>query len=133
MKANLDIQKIESILADAVRKAGVSERIFKGQRPNLNDGVMTDFVVVSVASSITDMAAMGTCVSRIEIFAKNLSNGEKNSTKLSLMEGKVNGIFPLTDDNYIFDIYPSVIPLGNDDYGFNVIAMQFNTIIKLNE
>lgn len=130
MNPNFDIEKIEQVLADAVREGNVAKKVFKGQRPNVKDESMTDFAVVSVVSNITDMSALGRCTCRIELFVKNLSNGEKNSTKLSLMYSKLNQIFPIKHNIYLFDIYPTTIPLGNDSYGFNVTAIQINAHIK---
>lgn len=130
MNTNFDIQAIEEVLANAVRRGNVTSKVFKGQRPNVTENSMTDFSVVSVATRITDMSALGRCLCRIELFAKNLTNGEKNGTKLSLMYARLLEIFPITHEKYIFDIYPAVIPLGSDSYGFNVIAVQLNTHIK---
>lgn len=129
MNLNYDIGRIENILANAAKGGNVSEKIFKGQRPNVNAD-MNDFVVVSVATRVTDRGALGQCTCRIELFAKNLSNGEKNNTKLSIMYEKLSAIFPIRDNTYLFDIYPVTIPLGSDSYGYNVIAIQFQTHIK---
>ncbi len=129
MNCNFDIEKIENVLANAVKAGNISQKVFKGQRPNV-DANMSDFIVVSVATRVTDRGALGRCTCRIELFAKNLSNGEKNGTKLSLMYNKLIQIFPIQDNTYLFDIYPVTIPLGNDDYGYNVIAIQFATHIK---
>ena len=129
MKQNFDVGKIEKALALAVKEGNVSEKIFKGQRPNV-EANMLDFVVVSVVTRVTDRGALGRCTCRIELFAKNLSNGEKNDTKLSILYEKLINIFPIQHSTYFFDIYPSTIPLGNDGYGYNVIAIQFGTHIK---
>jgi len=129
MNRNFDIGIIENVLANAVRIGKVSEKVFKGQRPNV-DAKMNDFSVVSVVTRITDKGGFGRCTCRIELFAKNLSNGEKNDAKLSIMYEKLLSIFPIQDNTYLFDIYPSTIPLGNDGYGYNVIAIQFHTHIK---
>ncbi|PXV62377.1 hypothetical protein CLV62_12066 [Dysgonomonas alginatilytica] len=130
MNLNYDIQKIEKALAEAIRIGNVTEKVFLGQRPNLKDTSMTDFTVVSVASQITDLSALGTCMCQIELFAKNLSNGEKNATKLSLLYSRLLTIFPIQNDIYLFDIHPTVIPLGDDNYGYNVIAILIQTHIK---
>lgn len=130
MNKNFDIQLIEQVLADAVIAGGVSRKVFRGNRPNVKEVSMNDFVVVSVVAQVADMGAIGRSTCRIELFAKNLSNGEKNSTKLSIMYSKLLGIFPLTHETYIFNNHPVTIPLGTDNYGFNVIAIQFQTHIK---
>ena len=129
MNQNYDIQKIEKVLSDAVLAGAVSTKVYKGQRPSIAKD-MTDFVVVSVPTSLTDLAAYGRCTARIEMFVKNDANGLKNSTKFSLMYAKLCSIFPIQHNIYLFDIYPTIIPLGNDNEGFHVQAININTIIK---
>lgn len=129
MNLNYDIQNIEKVLADALINGGVPEKVYKGQRPSKAD-TMPAFYVVSVPTSITDLSAYGRCISRIEMFVKNDANGLKNSTKFSLMYAKLCGIFPIQNDKYLFDIYPTIVPLGNDNEGFHVQAININTTIK---
>lgn len=129
MNLNYDIQKIEQALYDVAMAGELSKNGYKGQRPSIAKG-MTDFFVVSVPTSLTDIATHGMCTSRIEMFVKNDSNGLKNSTKFSLMFAKLCDIFPIQNDTYLFDIYPTVIPLGNDNEGFHVQAININTTIK---
>lgn len=130
MNLNYDLQKIEAVLAEKVKEKELSKYVFKGQRPSKVDTSMSDFIVVSVPSVLSDMNAYGRCTSRIEIFVKNLSDGTKNSTMLSLKFEKLNQLFPIENDTYLFDIYPTIIPLGNDKEGYNVIAININTLIK---
>lgn len=130
MNTNYDIQKIEKALADAIRSADISDNVFEGQRPSLYDS-MSEFIVASVPSSINDMATHGTCTSRIEIFVKNVgSNGLKNSVRFSVIYQNLNNLFPIENDTYLFDWYPTIIPLGNDNFGFHVQAININTTIK---
>lgn len=129
MNLNYDIQKIEKALADVVLAGGISAKVFKGQRPSIAKE-MTDFVVVSVPTSLTDLAAYGRCTSSIKMFVKNESNGLKNSTKFSLMYTKLCSIFPIQNDTYLFDVNPTLVSLGNDNEGFHVQAININTIIK---
>lgn len=130
MNKNFDPQKIEKTLVQAIISGDVSKSIFEGKRPNVNDTKMTDFVVVSVPTNISDLNALGRCAVRIELFAKNLSNGEKNSAKLSLMYSKLLSVFPIKDNTYLFDNNPTIIPLGDDGYGYYVNAIQIQTTIK---
>lgn len=130
MNINYDIQKIEKALADIIRAANVSANVFEGQRPSLSD-TMNDFIVVSVPSAINDRAAYGSCTVRIEIFVKNIApTGLKNSIKFSNILTKLNALFPITHNTYLFDWYPTIIPLGNDGYGYHVQAVNINTTIK---
>lgn len=130
MNLNYDIQKIEQVMADAVKAGGLSENVFQGQRPNTGTEAMNDFIVVLVPTPLVDQAAYGQCSCRIEIFVKNLSKGLKNSPRLSVIFTKLNNIFPIKHKDYLFDIYPTMIPLGNDNNGFHVQAVNINTLIK---
>lgn len=130
MNENFDIQAIELALAEVVRQGKLSENIFEGQRPSLTEA-MKDFVVVSVPTILNDRSAYGTCTARIELFVKNLSNGQKNSAKFSLLFKKLCSIFPIQHNTYLFDCHPNLIPLGNDNFGFHVQAININTLIKI--
>lgn len=132
MKLTYDIQEIEKVLSAFVLQSEATQNVFEGQRPSVDDDEdgLSDFAVVSVASGITDKATHGTCMSRIEIFAKNRRNGTKNGTKLSYMYKKLCAAFPIIHDTYLFDIYPSIIQLGNDKNGYFVQAININTKIK---
>lgn len=129
MNKNYDIQKIEKALCDAVQYGGLSTNVFRGQRPSKTDG-MSSFIVVSVPTSLRDQSALGQCTSRIEIFVRNMSNGLKNSDMFSIIFEKLDSIFPIIHDTFLFNMYPTIIPLGNDNEGFHVQAININTIIK---
>lgn len=130
MKLTYDIQEIENVLADFCKSADLSKHIFKGQRPSNSKVPMKSFLVVSVPSGVTDLAAYGRCSSRIEIFVKNLSNGTKNGDEFSLIYKKLVEAFPIQNDTYLFDTHPNIIQLGNDKNGYFVQAININTIIK---
>lgn len=128
MNQNYDIQDIEKALAEAVK--GISSNIYEGSRPNMIPSDVTNFIVCSVPTSLTDRAAYGECTSRIEWFVKNQNNGTKNSLKLSSMYKSICNAFPIESEKYLFDVNPSIIPLGNDNNGFHVQAIQIHTLIK---
>lgn len=130
MNINYDIQKIEKALADIIRNANVSANVFEGQRPSQYES-MNDFIVVSVPSAINDQSAIGLCNVRIEVFVKNIpATGLKNAIKFSYIFTKLNDLFPITHNTYLFGSYPSIIPLGNDGNGYHVQAININTTIK---
>lgn len=129
MNLNYDLQKVEKTLADAVLAGKVSANVFKSQRPSIAKN-LSDFVVVSVPTLITDLSTYGRCTSRIEMFVKNDSNGLKNSAKFSLMYAKLCNVFPIKNDTYLFDMHPGIVALGNDNYGFHVQALNISTLIK---
>lgn len=130
MKLTYDIQAIENVLSDFVLSTNASKTVFKGQRPSISITGLQDFIVVSVASGITDMATHGRCISRIELFAQNKSDGTKNGAKLSYMFKQLCEAFPIINDTYLFEIHPSIIQLGNDKNGYFVQAININTTIK---
>lgn len=127
---NYDIEKIESELKKAVVASGTSKNVFTGNRPKVSDDKMTDFIVVRVITDLKDLHAYGGTVCRIEAYAKNLDNDIKNSTKISFLMGKIRAMFPIESSFCIFD-ETSIIPLGNDDFGFNVTALNISTIITI--
>lgn len=129
MNKNYNIQDIENALAKAM--IGVSSNIYEGQRPSTMDASVENFIVCSVPTSLSDRATYGECTARVEIFVKNQKNGLKNGLKLSSMYKALCDKFPIESDKYIFDVYPTIIPLGNDDKGFHVHAIQIHTLIKV--
>ena len=129
MNLNYDIQEIEKTLAAFVKDAGVSQNVFEGQRPS-NSMSLPSFVVVSVPTSVSDLAAYGSCTSRIELFVQNDKEGLKKGKVFSSMYRKMAQSFPIKHNKYLFDTHPTIIQLGNDDDGYFVQAININTLIK---
>ena len=127
---NYDINKIELELKSVVMTAGLSLNVYTGDRPSISDTTQNELVVVSVASTLTDMSAYGRCICAIDMFAKDLSNGCKNGTKLSIMTQKAISIFPISSINYIFSTEPNIIPMGTDTFGYHVERLQITVLIK---
>ena len=129
MNQNYDIQEIEAFLAEFVKTTGASQNVFEGQRPS-NSVTLPSFIVVSVPTSVSDLAAYGSCTSRIEMFVQNDKQGLKKGKVFSSMYRKLAQSFPITHDKYLFDTHPTIIQLGNDDDGYFVQAININTLIK---
>lgn len=127
---NYDINKIELELKSVVMTAGLSANVYTGDRPSISDTTQNELVVVSVASTLTDMSAYGRCICAIDMFAKDLSNGCKNGTKLSIMTQKAISIFPISSINYVFSTEPNIIPMGTDTFGYHVERLQITVLIK---
>ena len=127
---NYDINKIELELKSVVMTAGLSANVYTGDRPSISDTTQNELVVVSVASTLTDMSAYGRCICAIDMFARDLSNGCKNGTKLSIMTQKAISIFPISSINYIFSTEPNIIPMGTDTFGYHVERLQITVLIK---
>lgn len=128
---NYDINKIELELKAVVKNAGLSLNVYTGDRPSIADTTQNELVVVTVASSINDMSAYGRCACAVDMFAKDLSNGCKNGTKLSIMTQKAISMFPIKSSNYLFSCEPNIIPMGSDGFGYHVERIQITVLIKL--
>ena len=130
LHTNYDINKIENELKTAVKNAGLSPNVYTGDRPSISDIVLEEFVVVIVASTLSDMVAYGRCICAIDMFSKDAKNGCKNGVKLSIMTQKAVSMLPINSVNYVFSNEANVIPLGSDGYGYHVERIQFPTFIK---
>lgn len=129
LQDNYDISAIEDELKRILDKSDISKNIFCGSRPKVTDS-MNEFVIVRVVTDISDMNAFGRGVCRVELYAKDLSNGIKNSKKLSLMYSKIKGLFPNKESFCIFSP-TAIVPLGSDGFGFTAEAINIETIIKI--
>lgn len=129
LQDNYDISAIEYELKRVLDKSGISKNIFCGSRPKVTD-IMNDFIIVRVVTDVSDMNAFGRGACRIELYAKDLANGLKNSKKLSLMYSKIKGLFPDKESFCIFSP-TTVVPLGSDGFGFTAEAVNIQTIIKI--
>lgn len=127
---NYDINKIELELKAAVKTAGLSTNVYTGDRPSISDTSLNELVVVSVSSTLSNLQAYGRCVCAIDMFAKDLSTGCKNGTKLSIMTQKAISMFPIASTNYIFSCEPNIIPMGTDGFGYHVERLQITCLIK---
>lgn len=127
---NYDINKIELELKAVVKNAGLSLNVYTGDRPSIADTTQNELVVVRVSSTLSDMSAYGRCTCAIDMFAKDLSNGCKNGTKLSIMTQKAISMFPIKSSNYIFSCEPNIIPMGSDGFGYHVERIQITVLIK---
>lgn len=127
---NYDINKIELELKAVVKNAGLSLNVYTGDRPSIADTTQNELVVVRVSSTLSDMSAYGRCICGIDMFVKDLSNGCKNGTKMSIMTQKAISIFPIQSSNYIFSCEPNIIPMGSDGFGYHVERIQITVLIK---
>jgi len=108
--------------------SGVTDNIYisvPSTRPTGNP----PFIVTSVDSSVIDKYAYYYTESSVQIFVYNLSNGTINGTKLGIIIDAISSKFPIKSDNYYFDVLPTIIPLGNDDKGYNVTEIKIKTLI----
>ena len=87
------------------------------------------FVVCSVDTAIIDMMAYYYTVASIYVFVPNLSNGTHNGKKEKIVIDSISSIFPIKSEKYSFNTMPSIIPMGNDNKGYNVNKIQIETYI----
>ncbi len=127
MNENIDIRAIEKDMQTILN--GITT-IYKGQKPSNIDSTINDYIVASVSSGIRDMAAYGELVCRIEVFVRNMPDGTRNDKRFSKLHSDIRLKLPLTSKNYIYDINPTLIPLGNDEHRYYVEAYIINTTIK---
>lgn len=97
--------------------------------PNTLPDTTSPFVVCGVYSAIVNMGAYFRTTSSIDLYVPNLQNGTHNSKKIDINEDLISSLFPIKSDNYMFDMMPTVIPLGNDSKGYCVNRIQIETII----
>lgn len=97
--------------------------------PNTLPDTTSPFVVCGVYSAIVNMGAYFRTTSSIDLYVPNLQNGTHNNKKIDINEDLISSLFPIKSDNYMFDMMPTVIPLGNDSKGYCVNRIQIETII----
>ena len=128
MNLNYDIGEIEDALWEAMKSANVCPVIYANRRPTTTTASKPAFVVVKSVTEIADKAGYGKNICRAEIYTKELS-GVKDSAKMSLYSKNVMKALPIITDKYEFT-YLSNIPLGLDETGYDVDAVNINVLIK---
>ena len=127
MTNSYDITAIEDEVIAIVRNLGVSKKVYPN-RPKAADA-SSDFVVVSTLKGVTDFAAFGTCVIRIDLFAKDIDNF-KNRKKLSAMYEKLVSGFPASSGRLLFDTEWNTLGDVPDDFGYHARLIRIQTTIK---
>lgn len=126
---NFDITDIEKTLKDIVRQAGVSTDVYSN-RPKATTGPKDNFVVVSVAGRVNDVAAYGQCRVMIYLFARD-AQAFKNGAMLSKMYNAFReGLPGFYGGKYEFDQTPSVLGDVADDYGYHARVIELFVNIK---
>lgn len=127
MTNNFDITAIEDDVIGIVRNLGVSQKVYPN-RPKAADPA-NDFVVVSTVNGVSDLAAYGKCIIRIDLFAKDIDS-VKNKKKLSLMYQKLVKGFPASSGRLLFDTEWNILGDTPDDFGFHARMIRISTTIK---
>ena len=115
----------EELMNDLTGKVG----FLYNEIPTIVPANDASFAVCSVGSMIIPKGAYSYTIASIDIFVKNLANGTHNGKKLKVITDAISEIFPIKSDKYLFNIFPTVIPMGNDNKGYNVTRIQIETFI----
>ena len=129
--ANYDIGSIENALWQGMKAADVCPVVYANRRPSTITSSSTTkaFIVTKAVTEIVDKTGYGKNICRVEIYTKELG-GVKDSANMTLYSKKVMAALPIVTDKYQFD-YLSNIPLGLDNTGYDVEAVNINVIIKI--
>ncbi len=130
INTNCDQSVIENALKNIVKRIGISDTIYEGARPKSVNKKVSDFIVVKIVGNIEDLYTYGETSISIDIFAKELDGGFKNSKKLSLMYQKlITGIKPVEEDIIIITSLRQIAD-STDGAGYFVRMTQGKIIIK---
>lgn len=129
--ANYDIGSIEDALWQGMKTAAVCPVVYANRRPSTITSTTTTkaFIVAKAVTEIVDKTGYGKNICRVEIYTKELG-GVKDSANMSLYSKAVIAALPIATSKYEFT-YLSNIPLGLDNTGYDVEAVNINVIIKV--
>jgi hypothetical protein len=127
MMNNFDITAIEDEVITIIRNLNVSSKVYPN-RPKVAEPA-NDFVVVSLANGVTDLAAYGEGTIAIDLFAKD-ADYVKNKKKLSSMYQKLRNGFPASSGKLIFDTEWNTLGDTPDDFGFHARLIRIKVTIK---
>jgi len=119
---------IESAFIAKIATMGISASVYPN-RPK-SAIIAEDFVVVSLASSIKDLASYGECSLEVSLFAKDVNN-VKNVKKLKFMYDTLVGRMPVFLGKYIIETTPQILADVPDDYGFHARILNFHLTLKI--
>lgn len=126
MKQEYNITTLEQYLYDAMD--GIGEKTYAGTRASKESEHYNYFVVVAFPNRIADNLGNGNTMCRIDLYAKDLQNGVKNSFRLGQMQTAVYDRLPLTSEHYQIG-NPQTIQRGRDTLGFHCVSIICNVLI----
>lgn len=128
MNLNYDITGIEGALYAAVKSAVNPTVVYPSRRPTSMPNNVNEFVVVRSVTEVVDKTAFGTNICRLEVYVKS-KGGVKDAATMSSIVKKIFAALPIVAEKYTFT-YMSNIPLGLDNTGYDVEAVNINVLIK---
>lgn len=90
-KNKLTISSIETFLYEKIDNV-VSKNTYVGTLPETMKSEWSDMCLIDVGNTIEDLNAFGSGIVHILLYAKPLSNGEKNVSTLKKMEETLNKV-----------------------------------------
>lgn len=126
MKQEYNITTLEQFLFEAMD--GIGEKTYAGSRASKECDHYRDFVVVAVPNRVVDNLGNGNSMCRIDLYAKDLQNGVKNSYRLGQMQTEAMNRLPLSSEHYEIG-NPQVIARGRDTLGFHCVTIICNILI----
>lgn len=126
MKQEYNITAMEQYLFEAMD--GIGEKTYAGTRASKESEHFASFVVVAFPNRVVDNLGNGNTMCRIDLYAKDLQNGVKNSQSLGQMQSEVYDRLPLTSEHYLIS-NPQVIQRGRDTLGFHCVSIICNVLI----
>lgn len=97
-KNKLTISSIETFLYEKIDNV-VSKNTYVGTLPETMKSEWSDMCLIDVGNTIEDLTAMGVGIVHILLYAKPLSNGEKNVATLKRMEETLNTVITTSPTN----------------------------------
>ena len=126
MKQEYNITTLEQFLFEAME--GIGEKTYAGSRASKESDHYSYFVVVAFPNRVTDNLGNGNTMCRIDLYAKDLQNGVKNSQRLGQMQTAAIDRLPLSSEHYEIG-NPQVISRGRDTLGYHCISIICNVLI----
>ena len=129
MNPNYNPNKIESELLDAIKSWNLSSYYYVGARPSstITTG-KSDFCVVRASTGITELDAYGETIVSIDLYAKDITTGIRNSKKLEDMVSLLLNKVIFNTPHYKFS-YSNLTPSIADGSGYFLQIFSLRTLI----
>lgn len=128
--AHITKHYVSEVLKDICgRFSDVTEKVFPEHRPSALSKQTDNMIVVSLPVVIDDQNAWQKTTLRIEIFARNRSNGISPTGELEQILNAVLEKFPIVSERYSVT-NPNIVLKGDDGLGFTVWNIQAKLLVN---
>ena len=111
------------------RLSPIGVKIYTTSRPTAIKDGMSEFIIISIPTTIADQTAFQESFLRIEIFVREKGGGVDPINRLDELQSSVMNLFPYSDE-LIHSYNMKLIPGGADGVGFFFIRIQGKLLIK---